>query len=45
MRCKDEHVKRLLDIGKELNIPVYRMELDGISEGFQLTAKRMDIVQ
>ena len=45
MRCKDEHVKRLCDIGKELNIPVYRMELNEISEGFQLTAKKMDFTQ
>ena len=40
LHCKDEHIKRLREIGRALGIPVYKMTFDECSEGYQLSVKQ-----
>lgn len=39
LHCKEEHIKRLREIGEVLEIPVYKMAFDECSEGYQLSVE------
>jgi len=41
MKCKEDHAKRLQEIGKTMNIPVFKMEFEEMSENYSLSAAKV----